>query len=70
MTDGQKAQAEQAVTALVTSQANTLVEAQKAIIVAQPAQNDKYTKRARPSIIYVGRRPRRSCIIKGIKMIS
>ncbi|MBF0497703.1 MAG: holin family protein [Deltaproteobacteria bacterium] len=54
MTDEQKAQAEQAVTALVTSQTNTLVEAQKAIIVAELTQDDKYTKRARPSIIYVG----------------
>ncbi|MBF0552599.1 MAG: holin family protein [Deltaproteobacteria bacterium] len=54
MTDEQKTQAEQAVGALVAGQVNTLVEAQKAIVIAELTQDDKYTKRARPSIIYVG----------------
>ena len=33
---------------------STIVEAQKAIIVAEMNQGDNYTKRARPTIVYAG----------------
>ncbi|MBF0549253.1 MAG: holin family protein [Deltaproteobacteria bacterium] len=54
MSDADKLQAETAITEATIAQVNTLVEAQKSIIVAELTQDDKYTKRARPSIVYIG----------------
>lgn len=39
---------------MVSTRENTLVEAKTAVMVAEMQQNDKYTKRVRPTILYVG----------------
>lgn len=54
LSDGEKAQASIALEQLVTQRETALVEAQKSVIAAELAQDDNYTKRARPTIVYSG----------------
>lgn len=54
LSDGEKAQASIAIEQLVTQRETTLIEAQKSVIAAELAQDDNYTKRARPTIVYCG----------------
>ena len=50
----EKAQAIAAIAPLIEDRDDTVVNAQKEIIVAEMNQSDTYTKRARPSVIYAG----------------
>uniref|UniRef100_A0A6M3IIH3 Putative holin n=1 Tax=viral metagenome TaxID=1070528 RepID=A0A6M3IIH3_9ZZZZ len=49
-----KLAAQVAMEQLLESRESQLLDTQKSIIVAELQQGDKYTKRARPSIIYMG----------------
>lgn len=54
MSAAEKAQAALEIQRLVEARDHTLITASKEIMVAELQQADKYTKRARPTIIYVG----------------
>jgi len=49
-----KAKAVLAAQELVEAREKAVIEAQKAIIVAELEQGDAYTKRARPTVVYMG----------------
>ena len=49
-----KLKAEYEMTALLQQREDTLINAQREIIVAEMAQGDAYTKRTRPTVIYAG----------------
>jgi len=54
MTGAEKAQAQIQIQELLDKRENTLIDAQKSIIVSEMQQADTFTKRARPSIVYSG----------------
>lgn len=54
MTEAERAQAEMAVQQLTGQRDSELLDTQKSIIVAEMQQGDDFTKRARPSVVYVG----------------
>jgi len=54
MDEGEKAQVQVQLQEMLQSRENTVMEAQKQIIVAEMQQADPFTKRARPSIVYFG----------------
>ena len=54
MDEAEKAKATLEIQRLIETRDNTLVSASKEVIVAELQQGDNYTKRARPSIIYIG----------------
>lgn len=54
MTDGERAQAQIQLQEMLQSRENAMVEAQKSIMVAEMAQQDAFTKRARPTLVYAG----------------
>lgn len=54
MTEAERAQAERAVQELTGKRDDKLLETQGKVITAEMQQGDNYTKRARPSVIYVG----------------
>lgn len=54
MTDAEKAQAQVQLQAMLQEREASLVESQKSIIVSEMQQGDKFTKRARPCIVYAG----------------
>ncbi len=49
-----KMQAQMVIEQAIQQRENTVVEAQKSIIVAEMQQGDDYTKRARPTLVYAG----------------
>ena len=49
-----KLQAQIAIEQAIQARENMVVDAQKAIIVAEMQQGDSYTKRARPTLVYSG----------------
>lgn len=54
MDPADKAKAQIELQHLISARDNSLIDAQKSIIVAELQQSDNYTKRARPTIIYAG----------------
>lgn len=54
MSDAEKAEAQIKLQELLQQRENSLVEAQKSIMVSEMGQGDSYTKRARPTIVYAG----------------
>ena len=54
MTDAEKAQAQIQIQKMLQKRDNALIEAQKSIIVSEMQQGDKFTKRARPTLVYAG----------------
>ncbi|SDU27019.1 holin family protein [Desulfobacula phenolica] len=54
MTDAEKAQAQMNLQGMLQEREASLVESQKSIIVSEMQQADRFTKRARPSIVYAG----------------
>ncbi|MFH2100436.1 MAG: holin family protein [Pseudomonadota bacterium] len=54
MSGAERAEAELAVQRLIQDRENRVVDAKAAIMVAEINQSDNYTKRARPSIVYMG----------------
>ncbi|MFH1885159.1 MAG: holin family protein [Pseudomonadota bacterium] len=54
MSGGERAAAQLAVQQLVQAREDSLLNAQRDIMVAELSQGDAYTKRARPSIVYMG----------------
>lgn len=54
MTGAEKAQAQYQLQEMLEKREHTIIEAQKSIIVSEMQQGDNYTKRARPSVVYMG----------------
>ena len=54
LSDGEKLQAQVALEQILSERENTLVNAQRDIITAELQQEDKYTKRMRPTLGYAG----------------
>lgn len=54
MTEAEKTQAMAQLVPLIEKRDNEIVNAKKEIIVAEMQQGDKYTKRARPTVVYGG----------------
>ena len=54
MKDADRAKAVLDISAMIDERDNTLVNAQRDVIVAELEQGDKFTKRARPMIVYTG----------------
>lgn len=54
MTAAEKAQAQVQLQEILEKRENSIIEAQRAIIVAEMQQGDNYTKRARPTVVYMG----------------
>ena len=54
MTDAEKAVTQIQIQELLERRENKVIEAQKSIIVAEMQQGDNFTKRARPSVVYMG----------------
>jgi len=54
MSEAQKAQKQLELQELLQRREDAVLEAKKAIMVAELQQGDAYTKRARPSVIYAG----------------
>lgn len=54
MEEAERAKAVLDISAMIDARDNTLVKAQRDIIVAELEQGDTFTKRARPMIIYTG----------------
>ena len=54
MTDAEKAQGQIQLQDMLERRENTVVEAQRAIIVSEMQQGDNFTKRARPTLVYAG----------------
>lgn len=54
MDEADRIRAEHELTQLLQERENRLVSAQRDIIVAELQQSDRYTKRARPTIMYAG----------------
>jgi len=54
MTGAEKAEAQIKIQAMIDERENTLIESQKSIIMSEMQQSDRFTKRARPSIVYFG----------------
>jgi len=54
MTDAEKAQTQVQLQDILEQRENTVIEAQRSIIVTEMQQSDNFTKRARPSIVYAG----------------
>lgn len=50
----QRVQAQLRLQEMMEVRENTVIEAQRAVIVAEMSQGDNYTKRARPTIVYAG----------------
>ncbi len=50
----EKMKAQMALQELLEKRENQVIDAQKSIIVAEMQQGDNYTKRARPTIVYIG----------------
>ena len=53
-TEAERAAAQLKVQELLERRENKVIEAQKSIIVAEMQQGDNFTKRARPSVVYMG----------------
>ena len=53
-TELEKSQAQLMLQELIGKREDALLEVQKSIIVAELQQSDNFTKRARPSVVYVG----------------
>lgn len=49
-----KIEAQLEIQKMIEARENTVVEAQKSIIVSEMQQSDNFTKRARPSVVYCG----------------
>lgn len=54
MSDAEKAGAQIALQEMLQKRENTVIEAQKSIIVSEMQQADIFTKRARPTLVYAG----------------
>ncbi|GAG93880.1 unnamed protein product, partial [marine sediment metagenome] len=54
MKDAERADAILKISQMIDERDNTLINAQRDIIVAELEQGDKFTKRARPTIVYTG----------------
>ena len=54
MGDADKAKAQMDMQQILLQHENAVIEAQRSVIVAEMNQADVYTKRARPSIVYMG----------------
>lgn len=54
MTAAEKAQTQLQIQEMVEKRDNSLIDAQKSIIVSEMQQADAYTKRARPTLVYAG----------------
>ena len=54
MSGEQKAKAQIQLQEMLQQRENTVIDAQKSIIVAEMQQSDNFTKRARPSLVYAG----------------
>ena len=54
MSDAEKAQAQLNMQGMLQSWENNLLDSQRAIMVAELQQGDPYTKRARPTVVYMG----------------
>jgi len=50
----EKAQAQVAIEAALSAREQAVIEAQRSIITAELQQDDAYTKRARPTVVYAG----------------
>ena len=53
-TEAERATAQIQVQEMLEKRENTVIEAQRSIIVAEMQQGDNFTKRARPSVVYMG----------------
>lgn len=53
-TEAEKLEAIQNLVPMIEGRDNAVIDAKKAIIVAELQQSDKFTKRSRPTIIYAG----------------
>lgn len=54
MSDAEKAEAQLKLQEVLEAREQQVMTAQRDIIVAEMAQNDSYTKRARPTLVYAG----------------
>lgn len=54
MSEAEKAQAQLEMQQMLQSRENTLLDAQRSVLVAELQQGDNYTKRARPTVVYLG----------------
>jgi len=54
MSDAEKAQAQLQIQEMLQKRENTVIEAQRSIMVAEMQQADTFTKRARPCLVYAG----------------
>lgn len=54
MSDAEKAAAQIQLQEMLQKRENTVIEAQKSIIVSEMQQADAFTKRARPTLVYAG----------------
>jgi len=54
MTDAEKASAQLTLQQLLEQRESAVIEAQRAVIVAEMRQGDAFTKRARPAMVYAG----------------
>jgi hypothetical protein len=54
MSDAEKAQAQIRLQEMLQKREDSLIDAQKSIIVSEMQQGDAFTKRARPSLVYCG----------------
>jgi len=54
MSDEEKAQAQIRLQEMLQKREDSLIDAQKSIIVSEMQQGDAFTKRARPSLVYCG----------------
>jgi len=54
MTAAEKAQATLQLQELMEARENKVIDAQRAVIVAEMEQGDAFTKRARPTVVYAG----------------
>jgi len=54
MSDAEKAAAQIRLQEMLQKRENTVIEAQRSIMVAEMQQSDAFTKRARPSLVYAG----------------
>lgn len=54
MSEQEKAEAQVKLQELLQARDNSLIEAQKSVMVSEMGQADAFTKRARPSIVYAG----------------
>ncbi len=54
MSEAEKAQAQIGMRQMIQGRENTLMDAQKSVLVAELQQGDAYTKRARPTVVYLG----------------